>query len=98
MYQFFNFTKLHKQFFLYEYKMTRAIVKVTQKLREQFIKNRDLPVCINCVFFEKQHKTGLCKKFGEKNIITGEIKYMNVLSSRNDLNSCGEKGTYYVEK
>ena len=88
----------HINRFLYESKMTKAIVKVTQKIRDQFIKNRDLPVCINCVFFEKQHKIGVCKKFGEKNIITGDIKYMNVLTSRNDLNSCGEKGTYYVEK
>jgi len=77
--------------------MTKTIVKITRKVGEQFIKNVNLPICMNCAFFDKQHKSAVCKKFGEKNIITGDIKYMNVLTSRSDTNYCGESGTYFVE-
>jgi len=77
--------------------MSKEIVKITRKVGEQFIKNINLPICINCAFYEKQHKSAVCKKFGEKNIITGDIKYMNVLTSRSDTNACGESGTYFIE-
>jgi hypothetical protein len=73
------------------------IIKTAKKVGEQFIKNINLPICINCAFFDKQHKKVVCKKFGEKNIITGDIKYMNVLESRSDTNACGESGTYFIE-
>lgn len=78
--------------------MNKAIVKITQKTGEQFIKNINLPICINCAFFDKQNKLMVCKKFGEKNIITGNIKYMSVVESRTETNACGELGTYYVER
>jgi hypothetical protein len=77
--------------------MTKGIVKITQKVGEQFIKNMNLPICMNCAFYEKQHKTAVCQKFGEKNIITGNIKYINVLECRSDTNYCGESGTYYIK-
>ena len=52
-----------------------------------FIRNKALPICSNCLHFiehvnnypydpnpsDKQY--GMCKKFGEVNIITGEIEY-----------------------
>ena len=77
--------------------MTKTIAKITQKAGEQFIKNVNLPICVNCFFFDKQTKSAVCKKFGEKNIITGDIKYISVLTSRSDTNSCGESGLYFVK-
>lgn len=77
--------------------MSKEIVKITQKMGKQIIKNINLPVCMNCAFFDKQHKSAVCKKFGEKNIITGNIKYMNVLECRSDTNYCGESGLYFME-
>jgi hypothetical protein len=37
-------------------------------------------------------------KFGEKNIITGELKFEFAKNIRRDGNKCGPNGTLYEEK
>jgi len=74
--------------------MSKAIVAFKQ-ISEQFIKNIDLPICVNCLFYEKINKQAVCKKFGEKNVITGNITYVNVINCRTDINACGKKGLYF---
>ena len=70
-------------------------------LPKQFIKNAKMPVCKQCSFFvlhtvaKHKYDLGLCKKFGEKNILSGEIKYFLASANRNDTNRCGLSGIYY---
>lgn len=75
-----------------------------------FIKNKELPICSKCLHFiehtnnypydpipsDKQYSR--CKKFGEINIITGEIEYDLAKISRLDDNKCGRFGSEYTEK
>ena len=74
-----------------------------------FIRNTELPICSKCVHFiehtnnypydpipsDKQY--GRCKKFGEINMITGEIEYDLARNSRLDDNKCGSFGSEYTE-
>lgn len=57
------------------------------------IKNENLPVCLHCIHFSPEYSK--CTKFGEKNIITNEIRYNSAEYCREDENKCGEKGTYF---
>jgi hypothetical protein len=41
---------------------------------------------------------GKCTKFGEKNIISGSIKYLFAQEIRADEDLCGKRGIYYSEK
>lgn len=65
------------------------------------IKFADNVICKNCIYY-KQHNRSItfdeCTKFGEKNIISGVIRYVSALNSRNDDDLCGKRGLYYVEK
>lgn len=67
------------------------------------ILNSNLPSCIDCIHFI-DHKTnysyesladdgkyGICKLFGKKNIITGEIKYLSTEYCREDPQLCGKE-------
>lgn len=78
-----------------------SLAKALVTLPKQFIKYSKMPVCKQCSFFvphtASKHKydLGLCKKFGEKNILSGEIKYFLASVNRNDTNRCGLSGTYY---
>ena len=64
----------------------------------KIIKNIDIPSCKNCIYF-KQHKTidslSTCSKFGEKNIITDEIKYDFTDICRKDDEKCGFEGKFF---
>jgi hypothetical protein len=67
-----------------------------------FIKNKDLPICKNCIHFINYEKNpelndvyGKCKLFGEKNIITGEITYTSASTSRDCEHLCGITAKYY---
>jgi hypothetical protein len=77
------------------------MVNTLVTLPKQFIKNVKLPVCKQCTFFvpytvtKHKHDLGLCKKFGEKNILSGDIKYFLASVNRNDTNRCGLSGIYY---
>ena len=75
-----------------------------------FIRNTKLPICSNCVHFiehtnnypydpvpsDKQY--GRCKKFGEVNMITGEIQYDLSSSCRLDDSKCGKFGSEFTYK
>lgn len=83
------------------------ILKIVFSNGKLFIRNIELPLCINCLHFI-EHKNnypydslpddeqyGRCKKFGEINFITGSIKYDLVEICRNDINKCGKNGLEY---
>jgi hypothetical protein len=68
-----------------------------------FIRNKDLPVCSNCLhFIEYTNKNPFdgnrCKKFGEMDVITGAIKYDLAAVCRLKDDACGETGNEYTAK
>ena len=68
-----------------------------------FIRNKELPICSNCLhFIERENDYPYdgyrCKKFGEMNIITGVIKYDLAAVCRLDDDMCGEEGDQYTAK
>lgn len=65
----------------------------------RFVRNVQFPSCNTCFFFHQKKTSHLkkCSKFGEKDLITGEINYEHALTSRNNENLCGQKGLYYVD-
>lgn len=71
---------------------------------EKIIKNANFSPCRNCIFYKPrtfQHFTGglsKCTKFGEKDVVTGEITYQYVSSCRTDEEKCGTEGKYFVEE
>jgi hypothetical protein len=78
-----------------------SLSKALVALPKQFIKYSKMPICKQCSFFiahaisKHKYELGRCKKFGEKNILSGEIKYFLASTNRNDTNRCGLLGTYY---
>ena len=71
---------------------------LSKTISAQFIKNKNLPACINCIFYNSGHlKSSKCSKFGEKDIITGKIIYESAIFSRTNENMCGKSGNYYQE-
>ena len=66
---------------------------------EKFIKNIDVNPCRNCIYYNQHSNIELskCKKFGEKNIISNEIKYDYAEGCRNDELKCGKEGKYFEE-
>jgi hypothetical protein len=74
---------------------------VLSVINKQFIKNAKVPICKQCSFFlphtiaKHKYDLGVCKKFGEKNVLSGEIKYYLASINRQDTNRCGLNGTYY---
>jgi hypothetical protein len=72
---------------------------------EKFILNLDIPSCRKCIFYKpsiynNDFTSGLskCEKFGEKDIITGEINYFFADNCRNDESKCGKIGKYYEKE
>ena len=73
--------------------------------RNNFIRNSQLPLCINCKHFQPSYYTmnneiqrnniDKCGKFGEINIISGEIIYDYADFCRKDENQCGENAKYF---
>lgn len=80
---------------------TNAIVS---SIKNQFIKNAELPVCKTCVHFkfydanELNYTLGKCEKFGNKNIVSGEITYVFAESCRIDDDQCGKNGKHFESK
>lgn len=69
----------------------------------QNIQNIQLPVCKKCAFFiphivsnADTKRLGKCVKYGEMDIITGEINYHRADKCRNDESKCGLEGKEYV--
>jgi hypothetical protein len=66
------------------------------------IKNSNIPCCKNCIFFEpsvyNSDSLNKCNKFGEKNIVTGEITKDFANSCRKQEEKCGFTGKYYIKE
>ena len=62
--------------------------------KNQIIRNIISPLCKECVYFKNSSKImySPCMKYGEKNVITGEVTYDNVIMARNDESKCGVNG------
>jgi hypothetical protein len=88
----------------------KRIINRTLFTGQIFIRNKELPICINCVHFVEHtnnypydpipsdEQYGKCKKFGEVNMITGRIKYDLASDCRLNMNKCGDFGSEYTEK
>ena len=68
-----------------------------------FIKNLDVPSCVDCVHFIDDSNSKLyakCKLFGSKERVSGEIIYDYAYICRNKRcsDSCGPDGKYYQAK
>ena len=73
-----------------------------------FIRNLELPSCLNCLHFIKHTNNypydpvpsnteyGMCKMFGEMNMITGAIEYDYAKHCREDNSKCGKLGSEYM--
>jgi hypothetical protein len=66
-----------------------------------FIRNKELPICSNCLHFIKYTNKNpfdgnRCKKFGEMDVITGAIKYDLAAVCRLDDGACGKNGYQYT--
>ena len=73
-----------------------------------FIKNIHAPICKNCLFYVNNKKQpssawddtptryGHCKRFGIRNIITGEVEYEYATVARQNRDKCGQEGKYFV--
>lgn len=84
--------------------------KKTFSTGRTFIRNKELPLCLNCVHFI-EHKNNYpydplpddkiysrCKKFGEVDIITGTIEYDFAKHCRDNIVKCGKTGSEYTQK
>jgi hypothetical protein len=62
------------------------------------VKNEILPSCVNCVHYieSNPNKSGRCKLFYKKNILTGRIEYEYISVCRKDNNKCGKYGRYFI--
>ena len=82
-------------------KFLPKINKIMEK--DVFIENLEYPSCTSCKFYEPtndkyEDKFSRCNKFGKKDIITDDISYSFVDSTRNDNNKCGLEGKYFEEE
>jgi hypothetical protein len=75
-----------------------------------FIRNKELPICSECLHFIEHTNNypydpipsnaqyGRCKKFGEKNLITGAFEYEIAMNCRLNAKECGKFGSEFTEK
>lgn len=69
----------------------------------KFIKNMNINPCRNCMHFQLYGNDDIsfnlarCDLFGEKNIISGEIKYEYADKCRESEHFCGNDGKYFEE-
>jgi hypothetical protein len=73
--------------------------------RVKIIKNGNIPSCKNCIYFRPEWYSdefsgsfAKCEKFGEKNIISGEINYEYADLCRKDESKCGHEATYFEKE
>jgi len=76
----------------------------------KFIKDRDLPSCVNCKYFIEYKSPILypsnelniinskCMLFGYKHKVSGEIVHHLASTCRNDITMCDKIGFFYKEK
>ena len=73
-----------------------------------FIRNKELPICSNCVHFIEHTNNypydpipsnaqyGKCNKFGEVNFVSGTIEYDLATDCRLNINKCGDFASEYT--
>lgn len=68
----------------------------------KFIRNINIPSCKNCIhhepyLFTTEYASTLsrCKKFGEKNVISGIVTHDYIDLCRKDEDKCGKEGKYF---
>ena len=64
----------------------------------KFIQNYYVPICKDCIYFHSFIAPPTCTLIGTKNIINGNIKYMNAMECRKDETKCGYIGKFYNSK
>lgn len=55
------------------------------------------PSCESCRFFHNDQGSLLCKKYGEKNDLSGQIEFYNALLCRTDELRCGTVGKHFLK-
>lgn len=82
----------------------------SQKIFFSYIKNTDVPVCVNCVHFIEDESNypydpppnnsryGKCKTFGQNNLVTGELEYEYASTCRILESQCGLEGKHFTKK
>ena len=83
----------------------RKLAMMTQSI----IKNKNLPACINCIFFnehshnyqyddlpDKTIHLSTCKKFGTASIISGRIDYELAEKCRTYTKLCGLSAKHFI--
>ena len=80
--------------------VSKELAKTGAITMERFIRNADRPICSTCKFsvIGTSKKQLYCGKFGERNVITGDIKFEPATVCRMETNMCGISGIYYVPK
>jgi hypothetical protein len=78
---------------------------LSSNLSGKIIKNIEIPSCKNCIYHipskhgsEFSSTMSRCEKFGEKNIITDEIKYDYADKCREKESLCGNEGKYFEKE
>ena len=68
------------------------------------IRNMNLPLCKSCIHFSPEVLNGSftshftkCNKFGNKDLVSGQINHEFATSCRNDETLCGIKANYFKE-
>ena len=86
------------------YKPIQFLIRNRKLSTERFfIRNKELPICSNCVHFielenDYPYDGYRCKKFGEMDVITGAINYDYAAVCRLGDDNCGTKGSHYTAK
>ena len=62
---------------------------------DKIIRNIHLPSCKNCIHYKHRFIGNECRKFGEKNLVSGTITHIHPNVCRSDESLCGKKGNHY---
>ena len=63
-------------------------------LKKQVIRNGAAPVCKNCVYYipNKERNYIRCMKYGNKDVVTGEVEFDYAFYARSKPDMCGLEG------
>jgi len=100
------YTSLYTSLFasLYTSLFASLYASLNASLNAENIRNNNIPSCRNCVFYKPLSNRDFscilseCEKFGEKNILTNEIRNDLVKICRIDETKCGIQGKYFKEE
>jgi hypothetical protein len=70
----------------------------TSRSKTVFIKNDKVPICVNCVYYDSHRDDpwlSKCQKFGDRDIITGDVVYNNAKMCRTYSILCGPDGKFF---